>query len=119
MSADYYIRGLTRELEGHGAVREARHLMLNGVEVSGHTVPDPKLRYRLWQLDALVWALEELLERRGVYAFRGLVQATGYGGILQGLGEVPHNSVTSDAFTYLKNEVERLVQIGEQAKVNA
>lgn len=47
--------------------------------------------------------LEELAERRPLYAFRGLLQAAGYA------AEVGHDVVTSDAISFLRNAIEDVI----------
>jgi hypothetical protein len=58
-----------------------------------------------WLRDGLLWSLEELAEKRPLYAFRGLLQAAGYA------IEIGHDVVTSDGMSFLRNAIEDMITI--------
>jgi hypothetical protein len=97
-----YRRALARQLDRAGWTRVDRRL------TSTETPPrdNPSRRREVlaaWLRDALLWSLEELADRRPLYAFRGLLQAAGYA------AEVGHDVVTSDAISFLRNAIEDVI----------
>lgn len=90
--------GVTRE---NGRL-EGDHLMIE----------DRVLKTRVWLIDSLLWTIEELVAGRAVYASRGFLQATGYAGVLDGLGARYYTA--ADAFIVIKNLLEDFIAKGEK-----
>lgn len=97
-----YRRALARQLDGAGWTRVDRRL--TNLETPPRDNPSRRREVlSAWLRDALLWSLEELAERRPLYAFRGLLQAAGYA------AEVGHDVVTSDAISFLRNAIEDVI----------
>lgn len=75
---------------------------------SGETYPDAKLIW-FYLRDSLAWAIEEFQAGRPLYAFRGLLQAQGYAGKLDGMKQAPHDVLSSDAIGTLRNAIESVI----------
>lgn len=103
-SAKQWIRTLERQLEHYGAIRQDRRLVNARMPSEGKTPEQKKTYTEILMRDSLLWAFEELIANRPIYAFRGLVQAGGYAGFCG------HDCVTSDAFTTLKNAIEDTIR---------
>lgn len=99
----YYQRKLAGELEREAPEGVSRK---SGRLEGDHMGLEPKLKYKLWQIDSLLFAIDELLAGRAICAFRGIVQASGYAGKLEGMGAQPYNTTLSDAFSTIKNAIE-------------
>lgn len=98
-----YQRNLTRELEHEAPEGITR---VNGRLEGDHMLLEPKTKYKVWQIDSLLFAIDELLAARPLFAFRAIVQASGYAGKLEGMGAQPYSSLLADAFSTIKNAIE-------------
>lgn len=97
-----YIRMLAHQLDREGWARVDR-VLLPRVDSWNSNEGRKAMRWAYLR-DSLIWAFEELRRGHALYANRGLVQAAGYA------GEVLHDSITSDAFHALKNDIEDILR---------
>ncbi len=92
-----------------GHARRTRYSLLTGIAGPFAAPTERHKLYWFWMRDSLLWGIEEFQAGRPLYAFRALVQASGYAGKLEGLGQAPHDTLSSDAFSSLKNAVESVI----------